>query len=137
MTLSPLLLVTLALITAQGLETSTSHPSALETEAGPIRGVVEGDLLSFKGIPFAAPPVGELRWRPPQPPEPWTETLVADSYGHACPQVVRDSTPEWAKAHLADVGLDEDCLTLNVWRPLHAVQDPLPVMVYFHALPWM
>ena len=112
------------------------HPISVGTTSGPIQGVAEEGVVAFKGIPYAAPPVGELRWRPPRSPEPWSEPLVADHYGAACTQRVSDSASEWARAFYAEVGVGEDCLTLNVWRPAEASEGPLPVMVYIHGSAW-
>ena len=78
-------------------------------DAGELEGDVYDGLRVFKGIPYAAPPVGELRWRAPQPLAPWTGVRQAYEFGPACPQ-----------ASSKDVKLDdmsEDCLTLNVWSP--------------------
>ncbi|WP_326586243.1 carboxylesterase family protein [Streptomyces sp. NBC_01294] len=62
----------------------------VNTRSGPIRGVVEGDLAVFKGVPYAAPPVGPLRWRPAQPHPGWSGTLDATAYGPGSPQAVRE-----------------------------------------------
>src|SRR4051794_6471193 len=61
-------------------------PPVMTTE-GPVQGFVENGVHIFLGIPYAAPPVGALRWRPPQPPEPWKGVLDATAYAHTCPQV--------------------------------------------------
>ena len=91
---------------------------------GAIEGEVVGGTRRFLGIPFAAPPVGPLRWRPPRPPVPWSGTLETKSFGSACPQ--RPST-------LGTPSENEDCLHLNVWTPDPAPAAPLPVMVWFHG----
>jgi para-nitrobenzyl esterase len=94
------------------------------TESGLVRGVRSGDTFAFKGIPFAAPPVGELRWRPPAPPLPWFGVRDASSFGATCPQLD-------AEDHV--VG-DEDCLTLNVWTPVGATPSSrLPVLFFIHG----
>jgi para-nitrobenzyl esterase len=89
------------------------------TAQGAVRGVVEGDMLAFKGIPYAAPPLGPLRWRPPQPPESWTGIRDGGQFGPVCPQVQAGKV----------VG-EEDCLTLNIWTPARRAGDVVPVMVY-------
>jgi para-nitrobenzyl esterase len=98
----------------------------LQTESGPVRGTVSGRTRAFFGIPFAAPPLGSLRWRPPQAPAEWTEPLDATRLGPNCPQI-----PPGASDY--DPGTREDCLTLNVWAPEVAPRSPLPVVVGIHG----
>ena len=97
-------------------------------DSGKLEGVVDGDVLSFKGIPFAAPPVGARRWRPPQPAAHWTGTRKADAYGNDCMQV-----PFPSDAAPLGTPPKEDCLYLNVWRPAEASTKPLPVMVWIYG----
>jgi para-nitrobenzyl esterase len=91
---------------------------------GDVQGEVDGGTRRFLGIPFAAPPLGNLRWHAPVPPAPWTDVLQATEFGNACPQ--RPST-------LGTPSEQEDCLYLNVWTPDPAPREPLPVMVWFHG----
>lgn len=93
------------------------------TASGVVRGTVSGNSVAFLGIPFAQPPVGDLRWRPPQPPACLGETLVANEWTSACPQLGEDG--EY-------VG-DEDCLRLNVWQPLPITDSLSPVLVFIHG----
>ncbi len=114
--------------TAQAESCPAAGPDIACTQQGAVRGVVEGDTLAFKGIPYARPPIGLLRWRPTEPPEPWQEVRDGSRYGAMCPQLI-------AK----EVKGEEDCLYLNVWRPREMPTRPLPVMVWFtgggnHAL---
>jgi len=60
------------------------------TEQGAVRGIQEGETLAFKGIPYAAPPTGARRWRPPEPVQPWADVHDANEFGPACPQLVGD-----------------------------------------------
>ncbi|UCG71263.1 MAG: carboxylesterase family protein [Chromatiales bacterium] len=106
-------------------------PELVRIDTGELQGTVADGVAVFRGIPYAAPPVGELRWRPPQPPAAWDGVRDASKFGHACPQKL-GAYPEWADTHFESVGLNEDCLTLNVWTPVRR-SGPLPVMFYIHG----
>ena len=101
-------------------------------DSGDLVGTLEEGVAVFRGIPYALPPVGELRWRPPQPVGPWQSARDSSRFGHACPQK-RGAYPEWVDAHIDEIGQSEDCLTLNIWTPLDRNAKPLPVMVYIHG----
>lgn len=97
--------------------------------SGKIRGIIEGDVSVFKGIPYAAPPVGEFRWRPPQPILKWEGVRDANKFGHNCAQSGWGAAPGTIQE-----GSSEDCLYLNLW--LLAGTKPkakLPVMVWIHG----
>jgi len=85
-----------------------------------------GGVREFRGIPFAAPPVGPLRWKPPQPPAPWKGVRAADRFGPRCMQL-----PIFSDMVFRSDGMSEDCLYLNVWAPPRAAGRRLPVLVYF------
>ena len=92
-----------------------------------------GGVDAFLGIPYAAPPTGRFRWRPPRPAGHWDGVRDATNYGPMCPQRdPRETAPDWIKAHFAAVPRSEDCLNLNVWTPAER-PGPLPVMVYIHG----
>ncbi len=92
---------------------------------GQLHGATSGSVTSFKNIPFAAPPVGDLRWRPPQPVKPWAGVRDATQYGPMCMQM-RQVTGQ--------VNQSEDCLQLNVWTPANFKPgQKLPVMVWIHG----
>lgn len=103
----------------------------LTIEQGKVRGLVEGDVEVFRGIPYAAPPVGDLRWKPPAPPSPWESVRDCFEFGAACPQ---NNNP---LQHMLPLGaiksFSEDCLTLNVYRPAKASGEKLPVMFWIHG----
>lgn len=107
---------------------AASQIRTADVTGGAVEGTVEGDVASFKGIPFAAPPVGALRWRAPQPVEPWDGVLRADTFGPSCMQ---------AEGMLGVLGappaIGEDCLYLNVWTPAEARDENLPVMVWIYG----
>ncbi|MCW5889520.1 MAG: carboxylesterase family protein [bacterium] len=98
-------------------------------EAGVLRGMTAGGVDAFKGIPYAAPPVGDLRWRAPQPAVPWPGVRDATAYGHDCVQL-----PAPGDAGASGSSRAEDCLVLNVWRPASAGPGRrLPVLVWIHG----
>ena len=95
---------------------------------GTVQGVVNGNIVSFKGIPFAAPPTGDFRWRPPQPVASWPNVKLADTFAPGCMQ-----DPAMAVMFGAPPRVKEDCLYLNVWTPAHTPNERLPVMVWIHG----
>lgn len=99
--------------------------------AGAVQGVGVGEVIAFKGIPYAAPPVGGNRWRAPQPAEPWSGVRDASDFGPACVQ----PTPRVRHLYSTDLGAtSEDCLTLNIWTPGEARAAPVFVWIHGGAL---
>ena len=100
------------------------------TDTGIVQGAKNEDVISFKGIPFATPPVGYLRWRPPQPAARWTGVRQATSFGHDCMQAIDPTNTPLTTTP------SEDCLYLNIWRPAgdgHPSARRLPVMVWVYG----
>ena len=129
----------ITVVTACGDQTATSdEPPEMAVE--PMAQTVAGELAGawadeaagvsvFRGIAFATPPVGDLRWRPPAAVEPWDGTKLATEFGPACWQARNEEASPYSRGELAR---SEDCLTLNVWSPA-SVGQQLPVMVWFHG----
>ena len=105
---------------------AAEKPTA-KVETGALQGTIEYNMSVFKGIPYAAPPVGDLRWRPPQPALPWSGVRDASQFGESCPQPYVKNL----STGLALPG-NEDCLKLNVFAPKNPGKD-LPVMVWIHG----
>lgn len=120
----PILLTTLALLL--GASVARADPPAAKVEGGQLAGVLDGEAAVFKGVPYAAAPVGSLRWAPPQTPAGWMGLRDASQFGPICPQ------PKGARRLEASVQ-SEDCLTLNVWTPARRPVQPMPVMVWIHG----
>jgi para-nitrobenzyl esterase len=107
----------------------------VRTASGELAGVKsqQSAVVAFKGIPFAAPPVGDLRWAPPAPVAPWKGVRKADTFGASCMQHEREEFLPWTREYLAHNAVSEDCLFLNVWTPRVSSSAALPVLVYIHG----
>src|SRR5581483_9543648 len=116
-----LLLCAAAALPAKAGDRVKTANGVLESTASPKDGV-----RSFKGVPFAAPPVGDLRWREPQPVKNWTGVRNADKFGPACMQKLASNADYWLRSD----GMSEDCLYLNVWTAAKSAREKLPVLVY-------
>ena len=105
-------------------------PRTVQTTSGPVVGAAGNDarIRIFEGIPYAAPPVGDLRWKPPQPLMPWTAPRRVATFGPRCMQgrIYSDMV-------FRDNGPSEDCLTLNIWTPAKSPTAKLPVMIWIYG----
>ena len=121
--------------------TAPSGEPLIQIGDGTLRGALAGSAIAFRGIPYARPPVGELRWQPPQPPLPWQGVRDALRPGSACTQRTSGLIPFFAPMARAygsnfdqpPVKSSEDCLYLDVWAPEWPVKRALPVMVWLHG----
>src|SRR5580700_2398910 len=103
---------------------AASPPTLVTTTDGQLRGKAEGDVVGFMGVPFAAPPVGPLRWHEPMPVKPWAGVRDALAFGAPCAQAAMGWNDNVAAKS------SEDCLYLNVWAPVHR-SGALPVLIFF------
>ena len=117
----------LILLLAAVSQSALANDPQVTLDSGRISGTETQGVDAFKGIPFAAPPIGELRWQPPQPVQSWSDIRSATAYGKDCMQ-----NPFPGDAAPLGVGFSEDCLTVNVWRPAN-VTGSLPVMVWIYG----
>ena len=103
----------------------------INTPSGRLRGAVcaDGKVARFLGVPYAQPPLGELRWRAPQKMAPWRGTGDATKFG---PASLQRCKPSNSIMYFGDEASSEDCLYLNVWAPTQT-RHPLPVLVWFHG----
>ncbi len=134
----PCLLISLVAVTllTSCKEKIVQQPSLaiVKTEAGLVSGVLEDSIHIFKGVPFAAPPVGILRWQEPKPLNAWTDTLACNKF--AASPVQNDPKPfmMWTEEFMTPPQpLSEDCLYLNVWSGATSADDKLPVLVWIYG----
>ena len=118
----------------------SSAPPALadvvrtQVAEGQLVGRTQGGSAAFLGVPYAAPPVGELRWKPPQPLASWTGDRAADHFAPSCQQaVVPGGFGPWSQEYVVSGEVSEDCLYLNVWTSARKKDDRLPVLFWIHG----
>jgi para-nitrobenzyl esterase len=138
--ITPIFVISIVLLLASCKEQKNDLlDPVVQTRYGQVRGVeTESKAVTvFKGIPYAKPPVGELRWREPQAPESWGEQILdASSSGCSCMQKkIGSHLPNgpWTEECMVQDSISEDCLYLNIWTPARSNTDKLGVLVYFHG----
>jgi para-nitrobenzyl esterase len=136
-----LLVAVMAMGRAELASQPARDPTLVETQQGAVRGALDGELVVFKGIPYSAPPVGPLRWRPPQPPATRAGILNALEFGPFCPLLDGSKLAQGKRySGGADIfvgvpdapGSSEDCLRLNIWAPINA--DGAAVMLWIQPI---
>ena len=105
----------------------------VQTRDGKVQGSIQNGVATFKGVPFAQPPVGDLRLKPPLPPKSWSGIRKADSFSAGCIQHKDISRGPWTQEYMLQGPTSEDCLYLNVWAPAKFKGRNLPVYVWFHG----
>ena len=119
-----LITLALALVTAAA---DAQGPQA-KTSCGVLEGTYESGIKVFRGVPFAQPPVGELRWKAPQPVKPWTGVRAAKHFG---PNPMQQNL--FGDMNFGTPENSEDCLYLNIWTPSKTMDERLPVLIYFNG----
>ncbi|QHT69989.1 carboxylesterase family protein [Rhodocytophaga rosea] len=128
-TLIFLLLFTSQLVPMAIAQLKNDTSPSVKTAQGSLEGITEkSGIRAFKGIPFAAPPVGELRWQEPKPVKSWQGVRKADKFG---PRAMQRAV--FGDMNFRSNGMSEDCLYLNVWTPAKSGNEKLPVLVYFYG----
>ena len=123
-------IVVICFVVVSVFSVHASEQPRIQTDKGAVAGKLseDGAIREFLGIPYAQPPVGPLRWRPPQPATHWNATFQATEFGKRCIQ-----SGAYYDILFRDAGESEDCLTLNVWAPAKRAGQKLPVMVWFYG----
>jgi para-nitrobenzyl esterase len=122
-------LLSIFLFTTSNSHAQTMNNPIVNTANGQVEGIIENEkVFAFKGIPFAQPPVGNLRWKEPQPVKNWEGVLKADHFGHSAMQ-----TNIFGDMVYRSKGTSEDCLYLNVWQPKKKSKKLRPVLVYYYG----
>lgn len=124
----------MAAFVAALLYADAATPPTVRVDTGELAGVTDSSgVTSYKGIPFAAPPIGALRWQPPQAAIPWKGVRQADHFGDSCMQSVGSDSPPWTKEFMTQGSVSEDCLFVNVWTAAKSSKERRPVLVWIYG----
>ena len=121
------LLLSLAMLLTT-LAVNAQNPR-VKTSEGVLEGIEESGIKVFKGVPFAQPPVGDLRWKAPQPVKAWTGVRKATDFG---PNPMQQ--PLFGDMNFGTKKMSEDCLYLNIWTPAKSMDEKLPVLIYLSLI---
>jgi carboxylesterase type B len=123
----------LSVLSAPPLDAAIEKP--LKVEGGLISGIPGKDpaVMAFKGIPYGSPPLGELRWKAPNPVVAWDGIRKADNFGPSCIQTIVQEKKPWTYEFMAHGDVSEDCLSLNVWTAAKSASEKRPVFVYIYG----
>jgi para-nitrobenzyl esterase len=121
-----------ALLLTAFVSLAAAARGSVRVQQGLLSGVPGSDpaVTVYKGVPFAAPPVGDLRWRAPRPPAAWRGVRKADQFSANCMQVMRESLGPWTSEYQPQGAISEDCLYLNVWTAARSSKEKRPVVMY-------
>ena len=108
----------------------SQQPKPVKVEQGLLQGTLEDGVTVYKGVPFAVPPVGNLRWCPPQPPKFWNGVRKADKFSANAIQVMVDEYGPWTSEYQPKGEVSENCLYLNIWTTAESPNEKRPVMMY-------
>ncbi len=125
------ILITIAAVSISKINAQQANPATtlqVKTNNGILEGLNESGIRIFKGVPFAQPPVGDLRWKEPQPVKNWQGVRKATDFGPRAMQ-----RPIFSDMNFRSNGVSEDCLYLNIWTPTKSANEKLPVLVYFYG----